>query len=181
MDDKVVKRRAVCIRHGSLLQEIVPASDGSRFEQGLGFERILELLVNFGEQPRQVPGCKILTRCLGRGGSLHETPAVSLKVFPVPMRQQRIQHRHHFRWGLGNFGFEPGDFFFRVIALDVPFQGDFFADCFHGLGVGLFSQSRRDDWLEIGDRGFRQTFIDRVVDRFPLSIARCGQEAKRQE
>ena len=71
----------------------------------------------------------------GGGGALQEPPAVLLEVLPVPVGQDGVQHRHHLRRGLGDLRLQPGDLLFRLVALDVAFQGDLARDGLDRFGV----------------------------------------------
>src|ERR1039458_8981003 len=84
--DEIVESGPVTVGHGALLEQAIPGADGRGLEDFLRSEGLLELLVNFGKEARQVPGGEVLARLRGGGGALHEAPPVLLEVLPVDLK-----------------------------------------------------------------------------------------------
>ena len=136
------------------------------------------MFVDFRKHARQIPGGEILSRRCGSGGPLHEAPSVLLEILPVPVCQQRLQDWAHFLGRFGNLGFEPGDLLLGFVALDIAFQRDLLTDGFHGLRISLVFHRGGNDGFEVGDGGLRQSFVDGVLDFFPLCVARTGEQVQ---
>ena len=140
-----------------------------------GGQGFLEMLVDFGEEPRQVPGREILARRGLGGRPLHEAIAVVEEVLPVPVGLDDLQHRLHLGGRLGDFGVHAGDLLFRLVALDSAFQGDLAGDGLDGHGVVLLGRRAGEDRLKLLDGRLRQALLHGVVDLFPLGIPLiCG-------
>ena len=174
MDDEIIERRPVTVRHRPLLQEVIPGADGRGLEDLLPRERLLELLVNLGKQPWQVPRREILARLLRRGGALHEAPLVLLEVMPIPLGQEGVHQRHHLLGRFRDLGLQAYDLLLRLVALDVAFHRKLLADGLHRLGVGLVLQRTLDDGLQVGDGGLGQALPDGLLDTLPLGLARAS-------
>ncbi len=142
------------------------------------------MLVDFSEQARKIPGGKVLPGGLGRGGALHETPAILLEVMPVPIGQDRLQKRFHLPGRLFDFGLHAGDFFFGLVALDIAFEDYFAGDGFGRFAVCLVAHSPLNNGIEFLNGRFRQAFADGLVDLFPLCVpggrAEVDAEPKQQ-
>ena len=176
MNNEIVERRPVTVRHRAFLQEVVPGGDGGGLENGLRCERLLELLVNLGEEPGKVPGCEVLPRLRRRGGALHESPLVLLEIVPIPLGQQGVHQRHHLLGCLGDFGLQAGDLLLGLVALDVSLQRDPLADGLHGFGVGPVLDGALDDRFQVGDGGFGQALLNGLLDALPLGLPWAGVE-----
>ena len=187
--DEIVERGPVAVRHRALFDQVIPGADGRGLEHFFRRERLLKMPVNFREEPRQIPGGEILSRRLRRRRALHEAPAVVLEILPIPMRQQRFEHRRHFLRRARDFRFQAGDSFLRFVALDVPFQRDFFGDGLCRFGVSLVLERAGDDRFQVGDGGFGQALLHRVIDLFPQIVPlprvrrelRCHDQRKSQK
>ena len=105
-----------------------------------------------------------------RGRALHEPPAVVLEVLPVPVGLDDFQHGLHLGGGLGDLGLQADDLLFRLVALDVAFQGDLAADGLDGHGVVLFGHGAVEDRLQTLDGRLRQALLHGLVDFLPLGI-----------
>ena len=174
--DEVVERRAIAVRHGSLLQQVIKRRDGRLLQRVRAGERLGELPVDLGEETRQIPRREILAGRLGRGGALHETPAVVLEVMPVPVRRDGIKQRHNLLRRLGDLGLHARDLFLGLVPLDVAFEHDLPRDGLGDLAVSLVLERGGNDEVEVGDGRARQSFLDSFLDRLPLGVARGGVE-----
>ena len=175
--EEVIKRRPIAVRQRPLFQQVVVLRNGDFLQcrrpgKGRGV-----VLVDLGEEPRQVPGGEVLPRRGGRGCPVHEPPAVPLEVVPIPVGENDFHHRPHFRRGLGDFRLQADDLFLRVIALDHAFEGDLAADGLDRLGIGLFLDCPLDDGVQTLDRGLGQAVINRLVHRFPLGFPFCSHRS----
>ena len=167
---EVVERGPVAIGHGAFVEQFVEGPHGDLLELLLGGQGLLKMLVDFRKQPRQVPGGKILARRSRRGRTLHEPPTVVQEILPVPVGLDDLQHGLHLRGGLGDLGVQTDDFFLRLVALDVAFQGDLAADGFDGHGVVLVGHRAVEDRLKGLDGRLRQALLYGLVDFLPLGI-----------
>ncbi len=171
---EIVQGRPVLVVDGALDQQVVELGDGDPLQLLFVGQGFFQLPVDFGEQPRQVPGRKIFARRLGRLGPLQEPPAVALEILPVPVGQHGVQQRFHFGRGPGNFGLHEGDLFFRLVALDRPLQSHLAADALDRLGVGLLLDRLIDNRLQPLDGRLGQPLFHGFFDQFPLSVSRSG-------
>ena len=60
MGHEVVERGPVAVGHGAFIQQAAESLYGDLLELFFRGQGLLEMLVDFGEEPRQVPGGKIL-------------------------------------------------------------------------------------------------------------------------
>ena len=174
--DEVVERRTIAVRHGSLLQQVIERRDGRLLERGRADECLGELLVDLGEETRQIPRREILARRLSCRGALHETPAVVLEVMPVPVRHHGIEQRDDFLWRLRDLGLHARDLFLGLIALDAAFEHDLPRDGLRDFSVRLLLERGGNNEVEVGDGRARQSLLDGLLDRLPLGDARGGVE-----
>ena len=174
--DEVVERRSIAVRHGSLLQQVIERCDGRLLERVRADECLGELLVDLGEETRQIPRREILARRLSCRGALHETPAVVLEVMPVPVRHHGIEQRDDFLWRLRDLGLHARDLFLGLIALDAAFEHDLSRDGLGDFSVRLLLERGGNNEVEVGDGRSRQAFLDGLLDRLPLGDARGGVE-----
>jgi len=137
------------------------------------------MLIDFGEESREVPGGEIFAGLRGSRGALHKPPAILLEILPVPVREQSFEDGRHFLWRFGELGLD--DFFLGLVALDITFQCNLLPDGFHSLGVSFVFHRAGDNRLEVGDSGLRQAFLNSVVDPFPLGVAGCGEKGQARE
>ena len=113
------------------------------------------MLVNFRKDPRQIPCRQFVTWRPDSLRPLHETPAVLLKVMPVPIGQHRLHHRFHFLRHLRQFRLQTCDLFLGFITLNGRFKGNFLSDRLDCFGVSLVFNRRLDNRIELFDGGFR--------------------------
>ena len=99
----------------------------------------------------------MLFRSFRRLGALLEAPAVLLEVVPVPVGQDRLHDRLHLGRRLRDLGLQPGDLLFRLVALDVAFQGFNAWHSFQYLGLTYYINRLRHEKGEIGTK-----FIDKM-------------------
>ena len=166
---------SIGVRHVALLQQLVEIGDRRRFQLVFGRKRLGELLVDFRENPRQVPRSEIVTRRFGRGGTAHETPAILLEIVPIPIGQNGVHRRHHFVWCFGNLGLHASDLFLRLVALDAALQCDLLTDRLDRLGIRLVFHGTGDDRIEMLDRRLGQPLTNSLIHLLPLVVARTAQ------
>ena len=128
------------------------------------------MLIDFRENPGQVPGQDVLAGRFGRLGALHEAPAILLEELPVPVGENGLEDGLGLLRPLGNLRLEPGDFFLRLVALDLSFEGVFLDQCLDRLGPVLFGFRGNEDRFEFFDRGLGPSLGDGVLDAFPISF-----------
>ena len=179
LGDEIIKSGPVAVRHGPFGQEIIKRRHRRLLERLRVAERILEMLVDLGIDPGQVPGGKVLARGLGGGGALHEPPAVLLEILPVPVGSQRLEHGQNLFWRPGNFRVHPGDLLLRLVALDVSLQHDLARHRLGRLAVGLVLQGGGDDLIQVGDGGLGQPLADGFLHPLPLVSPRCLRAGSR--
>ncbi len=176
MGDEIVERRPVAVGHRPFDQQIAPGRNRHSLEGLLGSQGFLEMFVDLGKQARQIPRREVLAGRFGSGRALHEPPPVLLEIVPVPMRQQRFQHRLHLRRRFGQFRLHPGDFFLRLVSLDIALQRDLLADGLHRLGVGFIAGRSLDDHVQIRDGRLGQPLGDRRINFFPQRVTRPAEQ-----
>ena len=173
--EEVVERRAIRIRHRALLQQRTEVRDRDLFQLRLRRERPGKMRVDLREQPRQIPRREILPRRLRRPRALQKLRAVLLKILPIPLRENRLHHRPHFRRRLCHLRLQPRDPLLRLSALDLPLVADARRHRLDRLGPRLILQRPLDDRREFFDRRLRQPLLRRVRDLLPQGIARAGR------
>ena len=131
-------------------------------------EGLLELLVDFGKDPGQVPSGDIPPRSFRSPGPLSETPTVSLKVLPIPVGKDRIHHGLQFLGSLGHLRLHPGNFFLGLVSFNGPLHIDLLGNGPDGHGMGFLLQSALDQGVELLDRRLGQTLLGRLLNFFPL-------------
>jgi len=178
---EIEHRRPVAVRYGAFLQQVVVRGDGRGFQHGFARQGFGELLVDLGQDARQVPGGEVVAGRLGGRRALQEPPAVLLEVVPVPIGQDGLHDRCHLRGRFRDLGFHAGDLFFRLVALNAALQRDFFGDRLDGFGVSLVLHGSRDDRLQLLDGRLGQPFGDRLVDLLPLLVADPGPSGQGQQ
>src|SRR3989441_7316619 len=147
--DEVVEGGPIGVRQRVFDQQIVEGRTGHLLE-GIGVgQRLLKLLVNLGEESRQVPSRKILAWRLRRLRAPHESPAIVLEKMPVPNRLEGIEQRRDFLRCLGNLGLHPRDSFLRFVALDVSFENNSPRDGLGRLAPCLVLQGALDDRFQL--------------------------------
>ncbi len=174
LPDEVVEGRTIGIRERTFLQQAVEGGDGGGLEAVRAGEGGLKLAVDLGEQPSQVPRGEVFARGLRGRGPLHETPAVVLKIMPVPIRQDRVQQRRDFLRRLGDLRLQAGDFLLRFVALNIPFEHDFSGDGLGGFAPSPVLERALDDRFKRLDGGLGQTFVDGLVHFLPLGVPAGG-------
>ena len=171
---EIEHRRPVAVGDGAFLQQLVVRGHGSGFQQRFACQGLAELLVDLGQDSRQVPGGEVVAGRLGGGRSLQEPPAVLLEVVPVPVGQDRLEDRDHFLGRLGDLRFHADDLFLRLVAFDGAFQGNLLGDRLERFGVSLVLHRSGDDRLQVLDGRLWQAFADGFVDLLPLLVPRTG-------
>ena len=136
----------------------------------------MKLGVDLREQPREVPGREILARWLRGLSALQESPAVVEKVVPIPVRQNRVQHRHDLLWCFRNRRLHADDFFLGFVPLDVAFENDLARDGFGRFAPGFVFQRALDDRVQFLDGRLWQTLADRFLNLLPRRLSRGGSD-----
>ena len=175
--DEIVEGGPVAVRQRTLDQQRVEIRDRSLLQQIRVHQRCLELAIDFGEQPRHIPGREILARGLAGHGPLHEPPPVLLEILPVPVSLDRLQQCHHLGRRTLQFGPHPEDLFLRLVALNLTLHGQPQRDRLDRFAPGLLPHCRLLDRSQLLNRRPRQTFLERLIDFLPLCVARgaeCG-------
>ena len=90
---------------------------------------------------------------------------------PVPVGQHGTQHRFHLPGRVLNRLLHANDLLFRLVALDIAFQGNLQADSADRLAVRLLLDSVRDDRFQHGNSGLGQALLDGVVVLLPGFLA----------
>ena len=196
---EIKQRGPVAVRHGALLQQLIVIRDLDFFQLRLRRERLRELLVNLGENPRQIPCRDVLPRfrisgggtcvvgCLKSGNpnsrALHEAVAVLLEIMPVPVREDRIHHRHRLLRRLRNLSLQARDFFLRLLPLNLSLECNLPRHRLDRLGISLLRHRLLDDRPELFDRRLRQPLALGIGDILPhrVTLARREQHAGHQE
>ena len=181
--DEIKHRGPVAVRHSALLQQLIVIRDLDFFQLRLRRERLRELFVNLGENPRQIPCRDVFPRRLRRRRALHETVAVLLEIMPVPVREDRIHHRHHLLRRLRNLSLQARDFFLRLLPLDLSLECNLPRQRLDRLGISLLRHRLLDDRPELFDRRLRQPLALGIGDILPhrVTLARREQHAGHQE
>ena len=133
--EEIIHRRAIRIRLRTLVQQLVILRHRRLLQNRLARQCLRELLVDLGENARQIPRLKILAWRGARACALQEAPAVLLEIMPAPIGENRVHHRYHLLGRLGDLRLQSANLLLRFVALDIALQGDFFADRLDGLSV----------------------------------------------
>ena len=93
----------------------------------------------------------------------------------VRAREDGFERRLHRGGGLREFGFHPDDGLLRLVALDLPLEGNPFADGLGGLGVGVVGEGAGDDRLKGGDGRLGEFLIAGRLHLFPKCRPGAGR------
>ena len=126
--------------------------------------------VNLRKQAGEVPGGKIFARGLGGLRALTEAPPIILKIMPIPVCQNGLQHGNHFLRSFGNLRLQTRDLLFRLVALDVAFQSDFPGNGLDCFVVLLLRQRFADDWFQLLDGSLGKSLLRGLLHTFPLRL-----------
>ena len=127
------------------------------------------MLVDLGENAREIPCLEILAgRCAG-AGALQKAPAVLLEIMPVPVGDNGVHHRHHLLGGLGNLRLESANLLLRLVALNGSLQRELFANGLDRLGILLLRERFLDNRLKMGDGRLGQPFLEGGIVGLPMS------------
>ena len=181
MREEVVERGPPRVGHSAFLQQCIVVGDGDLSKVRLAGKCLGEMGIDLCEQSREIPSCDVFSRCLGCRGALHETPAILLKILPVPVGKDRLHCRHHFLRCLCELRLHARDFLLRLVSFDFPFERDSPRDRLGRLRPCLVGQCSLHDGCEFFDRGFRQALRLGIRDLLPERVPLSRMEREREK
>ena len=183
MRHKIKQRRPVTVRHRALLQQIVKRPDRDLLQLPLRRKRLHKLPVDLRKQPRQIPRRDILPRRLRRRRPVQKAVPVVLEIMPVPVRQNRIHHRHHLLRSLRNLRLHPRNLLLHLAPLDHPLKRNPPRNRLDRLRPRLLPHRPIDDRPQLLNRRLRQPLARRILHLLPkpIPLPRRRERAGKQQ
>ena len=169
MGHEIIEGRPVAVGHGSLVQEEVVIIDRFLFQNLVMSQGLLKLLVDFRQDAGQVPSGYVPSRSLRCSSSLSETPAVALKVLPIPVGQNGVHHGNDLLGSLCHLSLHPSYLFLRLVSLNGSLQVDLLGNGANGNCMSFFLEGSLDERVELLYGRLGQALLGRLLHFLPLA------------
>ena len=168
VDHEIIHGGTVTVGNGSLIEKEVVILDRFLLQDFMMRQGLLELLVDFRENPGQVPSGDVVPGSFRSSRPLGEAPAVALEVLPVPVGKDRVEHGLKFLGGFGHLRLHAGDLLLGLVSLNGSLQVYLLGNGPDGHRMGFFPLGPLDQGIELFDGRLGQALLDCLLNFLPL-------------